>query len=133
MQGRAPVWKALGLERNLVLARAAIMAIGAGEETWMRFVPKYLESLGATALVIGSYDLVKTLVGAMYAWPGGIAVDRWGHRKALVAFTIVSIAGYALVLAVPHWPAVVGGAFLFLAWSTLSLPALFSLVAARLE
>ena len=122
-----------GLRRNLVLLLIAIVAIGAGEETWMRFVPKYLESLGAAALVIGLYDGLKTLLGAVYAYPGGVAVDRWGHRRALVAFTALSIAGYALVLVIPRWPAVIGGTFLFLAWSTLSLPAMFSLVAQNLS
>ena len=122
-----------GLRRNLVLLLIAIVAIGAGEETWMRFVPKYLESLGAAALVIGLYDGLKTLLGAVYAYPGGIAVDRWGHRRALVAFTALSIAGYVLVLLIPRWPAVIGGTFLFLAWSTLSLPAMFSLVAQNLS
>ncbi|MCU1274345.1 MAG: hypothetical protein JWO48_1776 [Bryobacterales bacterium] len=111
----------------------AIVAIGAGEETWMRFVPKYLESLGAAALIIGLYDGLKTLLGAIYAYPGGVVVDRWGHRKALVAFTAISITGYILVLLIPRWPAVIGGTFLFLAWSTLSLPAMFSLVATSLS
>lgn len=122
-----------GLKRNLVLMLIAIVAIGAGEETWMRFVPKYLESLGAAALVIGLYDGLKTLLGAVYAYPGGAVVDRWGHRKGLVAFTGISIAGYLLVLLVPRWPAVIGATFLFLAWSSLSLPAMFSLVAANLS
>jgi predicted MFS family arabinose efflux permease len=103
--------------------------IASGEETWMRFVPKYLEGLGATAFVIGAYDGLKTLLGAVYAWPGGVAVDRFGHRAALTSFTLISIAGYLLVLAVPHQAAVIGGAFLFLAWTTLSLPATFTLVA----
>jgi len=123
----------LGLRRNLLLVLIAIVAIGAGEETWMRFVPKYLESLGATALIIGGYDGLKTLLGAIYAYPGGVVVDRWGHRTALILFTAISIAGYALVLVVPRWPAVIGGTFLFLAWSTLSLPAMFSLVANNLS
>src|SRR5579864_3464332 len=122
-----------GLKRNLVLMLVAIVAIGAGEETWMRFVPKYLESLGAAALVIGIYDGLKTLLGAVYAYPGGAVVDRWGHRTGLVAFTGISIAGYLLVLLIPRWPAVIGATFLFLAWSALSLPAMFSLVAANLS
>jgi MFS family permease len=82
--------------------------------------------------VIGLYDALKTLLGAVYAYPGGALVDRWGHRRALVFFNALSIAGYITVLAVPHWGAVIGGAFLFLAWSNLSLPATFSLVAATL-
>jgi MFS family permease len=122
----------LGLKRNLILFLSAAILIGAGEETWMRFVPKYLEALGAAAAVIGLYDALKTLLGAVYAYPGGIVVDRWGHRRGLVAFTALSMVGYALVLAIPHWAAVIAGMFLFLAWSSLSLPAMFSLVAANL-
>lgn len=133
MEGTRGLREFFGLKRNLVLMLIAIVAIGAGEETWMRFVPKYLESLGAAALVIGLYDGLKTLLGAVYAYPGGAVVDRWGHRKGLVAFTGISIAGYLLVLLVPRWPAVIGATFLFLAWSALSLPAMFSLVAANLS
>jgi MFS family permease len=122
-----------GLRRNLVLMLIAIVTIGAGEETWMRFVPKYLESLGAAALVIGLYDGLKTLLGAVYAYPGGAVVDRWEHRAGLVAFTAISIVGYLVVLLIPQWPAVIGATFLFLAWSTFSLPAMFSLVATNLS
>jgi MFS family permease len=122
-----------GLKRNLVVLLAAIFMIGAGEELWMRFVPKYLQSLGATVLVIGIYDALRTLLGAIYAYPGGVIVDRWGHRRAFLTFNVVSIIGYALVLLIPHWGAVIAGMFLFLSWSCFSLPATFSLVAAALE
>jgi MFS family permease len=120
------------LKRNLVILLLAILLIGAGEELWMRFVPKYLETLGASALVIGLYDAVRTLLGAIYAYPGGVVVDRWGHRRAFLIFNIVSIVGYSVVLLVPHWGAVIAGMFLFLSWSCFSLPATFSLVAASL-
>src|ERR1044071_1623660 len=91
----------LGFKRNLVLFLGAVILIGAGEETWMRFVPKYLEALGAGAVIIGLYDALKTLLGAVYAYPGGAVVDRWGHRLALVAFTALSMAGYTLALWIP--------------------------------
>src|SRR5215831_3473248 len=84
-----------GLKRNLVILLLAIFVIGAGEELWMRFVPKYLKELGAGFFVIGLYDALRTLLGAVYAYPGGIVVDRWGHRRAFLAFNIVSIIGYA--------------------------------------
>jgi len=122
-----------GLKRNLVVLLIAIFIIGAGEELWMRFVPKYLQALGATVFVIGAYDALRTLLGAVYAYPGGVLVDLWGHRRAFLAFNIVSIVGYALVLFVPHWGAVIAGMFLFLSWTCFSLPATFSLVAAALE
>jgi MFS family permease len=122
-----------GLKRNLVILLIAIFVIGAGEELWMRFVPKYLQAVGATVFVIGLYDALRTMVGAIYAYPGGILVDRWGHRRAFIIFNVVSIVGYALVLLVPHWAAVIVGMFLFLSWTCFSLPATFSLIGVALE
>ncbi len=121
-----------GLRRNLVVLLVAIFVIGAGEELWMRFVPKYLQALGAGVFVIGLYDALRTLLGAIYAYPGGVLVDLWGHRRVFIIFNLVSIAGYALVLLVPHWGAVIAGMFLFLSWTCFSLPATFSLVGATL-
>ena len=118
------------LKRNLVIILVAIFVIGAGEELWMRFVPKYLQTLGASVFVIGLYDALRTLIGAIYAYPGGLLADRWGHRRAFITFNLVSIAGYALVLLIPHWGAVIAGMFLFLSWTCFSLPATFSLVGA---
>src|SRR5881397_569033 len=122
-----------GLKRNLVILLIAIFVIGAGEELWMRFVPKYLQAVGATVFVIGLYDALRTLLGAIYAYPGGVLVDRWGHRWVFIIFNLVSIVGYALVLLVPHWAAVIAGMFLFLSWTCFSLPATFSLIGAALE
>ena len=122
-----------GLKRNLVILLIAIFVIGAGEELWMRFVPKYLQAVGATVFVIGLYDALRTLLGAIYAYPGGVLVDIWGHRRAFIIFNLVSVAGYVLVLLVPHWAAVIAGMFLFLSWTCFSLPATFSLVGAALE
>src|SRR6266853_1944426 len=121
------------LKRNLVIILIAIFVIGTGEELWMRFVPKYLQTLGASAFVIGLYDALRTLIGAIYAYPGGFLADRWGHRRAFITFNLVSIAGYTLVLLIPHWGAVIAGMFLFLSWTCFSLPATFSLVGAALE
>jgi len=64
-----------GLKRNLVILLIAIFVIGAGEELWMRFVPKYLQAVGATVFVIGLYDALRTLLGAIYAYPGGVLVN----------------------------------------------------------
>jgi MFS family permease len=120
------------LKRNIVILLVAIFVIGMGEELWIRFVPKYLQTLGAAALVIGLYDALRTLLGAVYAYPGGVLVDRWGHRRAFLIFNVVSIVGYTIVLLIPHWGAVIAGMFLFLSWTCFSLPATFSLVGAAL-
>src|SRR5678815_333119 len=70
-----------GLKRNLVILLIAIFVIGAGEELWMRFVPKYLQAVGATVFVIGLYDALRTLLGAVYAYPGGVLANRWGRAR----------------------------------------------------
>ena len=121
-----------GLKRNLVVLLVAIFVIGAGEELWMRFVPKYLQALGAGIFIIGIFDGLRTLLGAVYAYPGGVLVDRLGHRRAFLAFNLFSIAGYSLVLLIPHWAAVIAGMFLFLSRTCFSLPATFSLIGATL-
>src|SRR5213078_4825603 len=120
------------LKRNLVIILIAIFVIGTGEELCIRFVPKYLQTLCASVFIIGLYDALRTLVSAIYAYPGGLLADRWGHRRAFLAFNLLSIVGYALVLLIPHWGAVIAGMFLFLSWTCFSLPATFSLVGATL-
>ena len=133
MQALKSLTNFFGLKRNLVVLLIAIFVIGAGEELWMRFVPKYLQAVGATVFVIGLYDALRTLLGAIYAYPGGVLADRWGHRHAFIIFNVVSIVGYALVLLIPNWGGVIAGMFFFLSWSCFSLPATFSLVGAALE
>ncbi|MDQ6860527.1 MAG: MFS transporter [Verrucomicrobiota bacterium] len=133
MSGTRRLADFFGLKRNLVVLLIATFAIGAGEELWLRFLPKYLQALGATVFIIGLFDALRNFLGAVYAYPGGILVDRWGHRNAFIAFNIVSVIGYALVLLIPHWAAVIAGMFLFLSWTCFSLPASFSLIAASLD
>lgn len=133
MKERRSLAEFFGLRRNLVILLIAIFAIGAGEELWIRFIPKYLQALGATVFIIGTFDAIRTLLGAIYAYPGGLVVDRWGFRRAFIAFNVLSIVGYVIVLLLPHWGAVICGMFLFLSWTCFSLPATFSLIAETLE
>ena len=120
------------LNRNTSVLLAALVSMGFAEELWMRFLPKYLQSLGAAIWAIGLFDAIKTWIGAVYAYPGGLIADRWGLRKALSFFTLLSLAGYICLLASPHWAWVLLSAFLFLSWTSFSLPATFSLVGSSL-
>jgi MFS family permease len=130
-------WRAaaefLGLKRNTALLLGALVLAGTGERLWVGFAPKYLETLGAGILVIGLFDALQTFLGALYNYPGGWLTDRLGQRRSLLLFTLLSVAGYALVLLWQHWLALILGAFLFLAWSSLSLPATFTVVASTLK
>src|SRR5438045_8584396 len=76
------------LKRNLVIILVAIFVIGTGEELWMRFVPKYLQTLGASVFVIGLYDALRTLISAIYAYSGGVLADLGGQRSAFITFKI---------------------------------------------
>ena len=123
----------LALRRNTSLLLVALVLAGTGERLWLGFAPKYIETIGGGVFIIGLFDALQTLLGAVYAWPGGWLTDRWGQRRALLAFSAVAVAGYLLVLVWPHWLALLLGSFLFLAWSALSLPTTFTVVATSLE
>lgn len=123
----------LALRRNTSLLLVALVLAGTGEKLWLGFVPKYLQTLGGSVLVIGLFDALQTLLGALYAYPGGWLTDHLGQRRSLMLFSALSLAGYVLVFFWHHWLALVLGAFLFLAWSALSLPATFSVVATTLQ
>lgn len=123
----------LALKRNTALLLVALVLAGTGEKLWLGFVPKYLQTLGASILIIGLFDALQTLLGALYAYPGGWLTDHWGQRRSLMLFSALSLAGYVLVLVWTHWLALLLGSLLFLAWSAFSLPTTFSVVATSLE
>ena len=123
----------LALRRNTSLLLVALVLAGTGEKLWLGFAPKYLETLGAGIFVIGLFDALQTWLGAVYAYPGGWLTDRWGQRRSLLLFSALSLAGYLVVLLWRHPAALLLGSFLFLAWSALSLPTTFSVVATSLQ
>ncbi|MBM3288024.1 MAG: MFS transporter [Candidatus Eisenbacteria bacterium] len=105
-----------------------VVFIGLGERIGSRFIPKYIQVLGGTVLAIGLYGAMENLLGALWALPGGILSDRLGTKRALALFNMIAILGYAIVVLVPVWPAVLVAAIFFLAWSAISLPATMSVV-----
>ncbi len=106
-----------------------VVFVGVGEKLADRFLPLYLGALGAGAVAFGALNALINLLGALYSYLGGWLSDRYGYRRALVIFTIMSALGYALVIAIPRWWAVFAGALLFGAWTAISLPAVMSLIA----
>ena len=122
----------LALKRNTTLLLVALVLAGTGEKLWLGFAPKYIQTLGGSIAIIGLFDALQTLLGALYAYPGGWLTDHWGQRKSLLLFSALSVAGYAIVALWQHWLALLLGSFLFLAWSALSLPATLSVIATSL-
>jgi hypothetical protein len=93
----------LGLERNIIVMLAVILILGMGEELWTRFVPKYLEVLGASIWIIALYGMLKDFLDAIYQYPGGWLADRLGPRTALLIFTGLAAFGYGIYFFTNSW------------------------------
>lgn len=119
---------ALGLERNVVAASAAVFLFSLGEELWKKFLPKYLESLGAETAVIGLFGTVKDFFDAVYQYPGGWLADRVGRRRAFVVFIALASIGYLIYLFSPSWPFVFVGVAFAMAWASMASPAIFAVI-----
>ena len=118
----------LALERNIVAVSGAMFLMGLGEELWKRFLPKYLEVLGAPVLAIGLFGTARDFLDGVYQYPGGWVGDRYGRRSALLLFVGLTAVGYATYLAAPAWPFVFVGLALTMAWTSMASPTLFAVV-----
>jgi MFS family permease len=121
-----------GLERNVVAMSAAVFLLGAGQELWAGFLPKYLEALGASAAVIGLFGTTKDFLDGVYQYPGGLVADRIGTRRALILFSSLAIPGFVIYAMTPSWHFMFAGLMLAMAWSSMGSPAMFALIAERL-
>jgi MFS family permease len=118
----------LGLQRSTVGLLAMVVLLGMGERMAERFLPIYMLALGGGVLAIGLLQAMDNLLSALYSFPGGYLSDRIGTKKSLLIFNLVAMAGFALVILIPTWQAVLAGAVLFISWSAISLPATMSLM-----
>lgn len=122
----------LGLRKNIAALLAMVILVGMGEKMAERFLPIYLLALGGGVMSIGLLNGMDNLLSALYSFPGGYLSDRLGYKRALAVFNLIAMAGYVIVVIFPVWQAVILGAFFFISWTALSLPATMSLVAAVL-
>src|SRR3989449_1657800 len=118
----------LSLERNVTLASAAVFLLGLGEELWKKFLPKYLEALGASTPVIGLFGTAEDFFDAVYQYPGGWIADRFGRRRAFLIFIGLASAGYVVYLLGPTWPFAFLGLALVMAWQSMASPAIFAVI-----
>jgi MFS family permease len=119
---------AFGLERNIIAVSAAVFLLALGENLWKRFVPKYLEALGAPVVAIGLFGSCQDFLDGVYQYPGGWIGDRYGRRRALHFFVALAAVGYALYWWAPDWPFVFAGLAFAMAWSSMASPTLFAVV-----
>src|SRR5262252_7621690 len=118
----------LSLERNVSLASAAIFILGLGEELWKKFLPKYLEALGASTPIIGFFGTAEDFFDAIYQYPGGWLADHFGRRRAFLLLVTAAAAGYVVYLFSPSWPFLLVGLGLVMAWQSMASPAIFAVI-----
>jgi MFS family permease len=122
----------LGLRRSMAGLLAMVVLVGMGEHMAERFLPLYLQQLAAGTtgiLAIGGLAFLDDFLSALYSFPGGYLSERLGHKRALLVFNLISMAGYLIVIFIRQWWAVLVGAALFISWSAISLPAMMELIA----
>ncbi|HEY3258086.1 MAG TPA: MFS transporter [Gemmatimonadaceae bacterium] len=117
-----------GLERNIVAVAAAMFLIALGENLWRRFLPRYLQALGAPITAIGLFGTVEDLLDGVYQYPGGWIADRFGRRRALLAFIALAATGYAVFLLMSSWWIAFIGLALVMVWDSMASPTLFAVV-----
>ncbi len=126
---RARAYDLLGIERNVAAASSAFFLLGLGEELWRKFLPKYLESLGASTFTIGVFGTVRDFLDAIYQYPGGWFADRFGRRRAFQGFIMLASLGYLFYMLSPSWPFVFIGLVFSIAWVSMASPAIFAVIA----
>ena len=120
------------MRRSMIGLLAMVVLVGMGEHMAERFLPLYLQKLatGTTGIfAIGVLAFLDDFLSALYSFPGGYLSERLGHKRALLVFNLVSMAGYLIVIFIRQWWAVLVGAALFISWSAISLPAMMDLIA----
>jgi MFS family permease len=117
-----------GLERNIVAVSGTMFLLALGENLWRRFIPRYLQALGAPIVAIGLFGTIEDLLDGLYQYPGGWIADRFGRRRALLAFIILAGAGYAVYLAMDSWQVAFVALALVMVWDSMASPTLFAVV-----
>ena len=125
---RSRLVDALGLEHNIVAVSVAMFLLALGENLWKRFLPKYLQMLGAPVAAIGLFGTCEDFLDGLYQYPGGWIADRYGRRRALLLFVTLATLGYVLYWLAPSWPFVFVGLVFVMAWSSMASPTLFAVV-----
>ena len=118
----------LGLTPEIVAVSMAMLLMNLGENLWRRFLPKYLQSLGAPITAIGLFGTAEDFLDGVYQYPGGWIADRYGRRSALLLLVSITVIGYVLFAVLPSWPLAFLALAFIMAWDAMASPTLFAVV-----
>jgi MFS family permease len=129
------------LRRDVLVLSLAMFAFSLAFQMTSRFLPRYLELLGASGLLVGLFGTAGNIISAVYPYPGGAISDRVGSRAALTLFGLLATAGFAVWLVAPSvgavtvagltvepWVWVFVGLLFAQAWKSFGLGATFAVV-----
>jgi len=105
-----------------------MLLLALGENLWRRFLPRYLQALGAPITAIGLFGTIEDLLDGLYQYPGGWIADRFGRRRALLSFIALAGVGYAVFLLMKSWWVAFAGLALVMVWDSMASPTLFAVV-----
>ena len=114
--------------RNVTILAVSLFGLALGEELWQTYMPAYLTALGASGVAVGLFGSLRDFLDSAYQYPGGWLADRFGRRRALLTFTLIAIAGYAIYALAPTWQIVFLGLFGVMAWKSGAFPTTFAVI-----
>ena len=117
-----------GLNAQTGAILAAMFLVSLGEEMWSPYLPRYLDTLGASLLVIGLWSAGKNLLEGFLFWGGGTLSHRLGERGTLALVGVLPVVGYLVFLLSDSVGAAIAASFLIGSWEALSVPATFAVV-----
>ena len=118
----------LGLNAQTGAILGGLFLVSLGEELWSPYLPRYLDALGASLLVIGLWSAGKNLLEGFLFWGGGSLSHRLGERGTLALTGLMPVAGYVVFLSTHSVGAAIVGSFLVSSWEAFSVPATFAVV-----
>jgi MFS family permease len=88
--------------RNIIVLTLATLIISFGLQTWLEFIPAYLQALGAGAIILGLFGSLQDFFLAVYHYPAGWLNDRFSIKFALVLASVGGILGYVSYIFSPN-------------------------------
>lgn len=123
----------LGLNRSTASLLAAIALITCGTELWSPVLPKVIDRLGGTILLIAAYGAFRDLLEAVNYFVGGAVAGRLNTRRGLLLFNVLPLGGLMLLLLWRSpYAALVALPFVFV-WDSVAGPATLSVIGQTLD
>jgi MFS family permease len=105
-----------------------MLLLSLGENLWRKFLPAYLQALGAPIRAVGLYGSAQDLIDGLYQYPGGWLGDRLGRRNALLLFVAAAMTGYCIYALTRSWPWTLVALAFAASWTSMASPTLFAVV-----